>query len=706
MVTLNQDPDGISTITFDLPNSPVNVVNPAVIDAFDDCVSRALADKDVKGLILASAKKDFIVGGDLNGLRNVTKAEDIINVTRKLHALFRKMETGGKPVVAAINGTAVGGGYEVCLACHYRIAVNNPGMQIGLPEVLLGLLPGGGGTQRLPRLIGIQESLPFLLEGKKLRPEEALKKGLVNALVNTQEELRPAAKQWILGSPPLQSPDPGKCIQPWDKKEFRIPGGGVNSPNNAMMLSVAGGLLMKKTFGNYPAPQAILNSVYEGLQLPFDRALEVELRYFAKCVMSVEAKNLIRTLFFVKNEADKGIARPTDIPAADIKKIGILGAGMMGAGIAYAAASAGTEVVLKDVSKENADKGKGYSEKLLNEKLSKNQTTKEKVENILNKISTTGNPADMAGCDLVIEAVFENRELKATVTKESEAVLSKNAVFASNTSTLPITGLAKASARPENFIGLHFFSPVDKMPLIEVIVGKKTSNYAIAVAIDFIRKIKKTPIVVNDSRGFYTSRVFASYLYEGFEMLAEGIAPALIENAGKAAGMPVGPLALADEVAIDLIYKILKQTEEDTGKQRTDASVSIPMRFVEEFKRVGKKDRKGFYEYPADGKKYLWKELTKIFPPAENQPEVTILKKRLLYIQSLEAIKCLEENVVVKPSDADLGSILGWGFPAYTGGVISLIEMVGKEKFAEECKVLAKKYGRRFRPIKHTQTAS
>lgn len=692
MIQYTKDSDGIAIISFDNKNSSVNVIDGDLLTDFELHISNANSDPDVKGIIITSSKKDFMLGADLKMIIGINEPKKIMTITNRLHAVLRKTETGGKPVVAAINGTALGGGYEVCLACHYRIAVNDSKIQIGLPEVLLGLLPGGGGTQKLPRMIGIQEALPFLLEGKKLRPEQALKSGLVNQLVDTQKQLIPAAKQWITTV--------GKSVQPWDEEGFKIPGGGIQSPKILMVLPAAAGLILKKTYGNYPAPIAIMNCIYEGMQLPFDRALAVECRYFTQCVLSPESKNMIRTLFINMNEANKGEARPAGVPPTNLKKVGILGAGMMGAGIAYVAALNGLNVVLKDVTKEAAEKGKEYSVKLLSEKLSKNQISKEKYDEFLDRIITTDNPADIADCNLVIEAVFESRDLKATVTKESEAVLSSDAVFASNTSTLPITGLAKASVRPKNFIGLHFFSPVDKMQLVEIILGEKTSNYAIAMAIDFVKKIKKTPIVVNDGRGFFTSRVFSTYLFEGMECLANGVSPALIENAGKMAGMPVGPLALADEVSIELCYKINKQIEQDTGKKREDAAVGVINKFIDELNRPGKKANKGFYEYPEGGKKALWSELTKLYPLASQQPDVEEIKKRLLYIQALEAVKCMEENIVTKPADADIGSTLGWGFAPYTGGVISFIDTMGLKKFVEECNSLAKKHGKRFKPTR------
>ncbi len=703
MIQYSKSPANVAILSFDNQHSSVNIINGEFITELDRHISVALSDQSVKGIIVTSAKKDFLLGADLKMILGISDPEKIMEITNRLHQVFRKMETGGKPVVAAINGTVLGGGYELCLSCHYRIVINNSVIQIGLPEVTLGLLPGGGGTQRMPRLIGVQEALSLLLEGKKLRPEQALKTGLVNSLVETQEQLIPAATEWILKQE-------GKVQQPWDKEGFKIPGGGVQSPAIAMLFPAAAGLVLKKTFGNYPAVPAILNCIYEGLQLPIDRALLVECRYFTSCVLSQVAKNMIRTLFINMNAANKGEARPEGVPATNLRKVGILGAGMMGAGIAYVSALNGLEIVLKDTTREAAESGKAYSVRLLSEKILKNQLTKEKYEEVLSRIFTTCDAADLKGCDLVIEAVFENRELKAQVTRETEAVLVADAVFASNTSTLPITGLAKASVRPENFIGLHFFSPVDKMQLVEIILGKKTSAYAIAMAIDYVKRIRKTPIVVNDGRGFYTSRVFSTYLYEGMECLAEGICPALIENAGKMAGMPVGPLALADEVSIELCYKINKQTEADTGKRRTDAAVGVIERMVDEFKRPGKKAGKGFYEYPATGKKFLWKDMERIFPGANNeysdnqlainQTDVEELKKRLLYIQSLEAVKCLEENIITKPADADIGSVLGWGFAPFTGGAISFIEGVGLKEFVAESDRLAKKYGKRFRPTK------
>ncbi|MGB3947282.1 MAG: 3-hydroxyacyl-CoA dehydrogenase NAD-binding domain-containing protein [Bacteroidia bacterium] len=690
MINYTTDSDGIAIISFNNKNSSVNVIDADFLAQLEQVVDTISANQEIKGVVVTSAKKDFVLGADLRMIMGVNDAAVIMSIGTRLQKVLRKMETSGKPTVAAINGTALGGGYEICLACHYRIAVNDSKILIGLPEVLLGLLPGAGGTQKLPRMLGVQEALPFLLEGKKIRPEQALKSGLINQLVDTPEQLIVAAKEWIKTV--------GKSVQPWDEEKFRIPGGEIQSPKILSILPAAAGLSLKKTYGNYPAVNAILNCVYEGLQLPLDRGLVVECRYFTQCVLSPEAKNLIRTMFVNMNEANKGEARPKNIAPNQLKKVGILGAGMMGAGIAYVAATNGIDVVLKDVSKEAAEKGKAYSVKLLSEKVAKKQMSQEKADELLAKIHTTNIVSDLEGCELVIEAVFENRDLKATVTHETEAILTKEAVFASNTSTLPITGLAKASIRSQNFIGLHFFSPVDKMQLVEVIVGKKTSDYAIAMAIDFVKKIKKTPIVVNDGRGFYTSRVFCTYLFEGMECLAEGVTPALIENAGKMAGMPVGPLALADEVSIELCYKINKQTELDTNKKNDSKAVEVINTFIEKHNRLGKKSKQGFYNYPDEGKKMLWPELTKLYKQLESQPSVEEVQMRLLYIQALEAVKCMEENIVTKPADADIGSVLGWGFAPYTGGVISFIDTIGVAQFVSNCNSLAKKYGKRFKP--------
>lgn len=677
-------------LSFNMTDEAMNILNDTSISAFHEAFEKAVADENVKGIVVSSDKPEFIAGADLKMIANVKSAKEISEKAKALHQLYRRMETCGKPIVAAINGTVLGGGYELCLACHHRIAINNPKLQVGLPEVLLGLLPGGGGTQRLPRMIGIANALPLLLEGRKLSAYKALAAGMVNELVKDKEALINKAVEWINTV--------GKSVQPWDEKGFKIPGGGVQTPMGVQTFMAGSALLQSKTQGNYPAPTAIMNAVQEGLQLQFDRALEVEIRYFTQCATSVVAKNMMRSLFFAMNANKGGKDRPKGVEVPRVEKVGILGAGMMGAGIAYVSALAGMDVVLKDRSVEDAEKGKDYSRKLLGALVSRGKMTQDAADAILAKIQTTDDPNAVAGSQMIIEAVFEDRALKATVTKESEAVLEDSAVFATNTSTLPITGLAEASVRPDKFIGLHFFSPVDKMQLVEIIMGEQSSDYALAMCIDYVKRIKKVPIVVNDSRGFYTSRIFTTYVTEGMNMLEEGINPNLIEHAGKGCGMPVGPLAVADEVSIELMYKVRKQTEKDLGETRDTADARISNLLVEKLDRIGKKAGKGFYEYPEGGKKYLWPGLAEHFPLKEEQPDIELLKKRLLHYQALNAAKCLEEGVLRSAQDGDVGSILGWGFPPYTGGAFSYIDMIGVEQFVKDCEELAATYGERFNP--------
>lgn len=694
--------NNVAIISWNMTTSPMNVLNDISIPEFESHLQNAYADASVKGIIITSEKNEFIAGADVKMLlkNNDKDPAETYKFSLDFNNIFRRLETCGKPVVAAINGTALGGGYEVCLSCHYRIALDNPKAQIGLPEVQLGLLPGGGGTQRLPRIIGIEQALMLMVEGKRVSPKEAHSLGIVNDLAGSREELMEKAIKWILANP--------NAIQPWDeidkktgaikaRENYKVPGGNVQSPTGVRAFAGGTAMVMDKTKGNYPSPIAILSCVYEGLQVNMDRAIAVEVRYFVKVATSREAKNLIGVMFLGKNEADKGASRPKDIPKTEVKKLGILGAGFMGAGIAYVSAMAGIEVVLKDISLENAEKGKDYSRGLIKKGIERGKTTAEKGEQLLSLIKTTDNVEDLKGCDLIIEAVFENRELKATVTKEAEPMLAAGGVFGSNTSTLPISGLAKASAKPENFIGIHFFSPVDKMMLVELIRGKETSDYAVALAVDYVKKIRKTPIVVNDSRGFYTSRCFGTYTSEGIALLKDGVDPILIENAGKNAGMPVGALAVSDEVALDLALKISGQAIKDGALGEDDATYQVTKLMVEDLGRLGKKNKKGFYEYPADGKKYLWEGLAEYFPVAETQPDFEEVKKRLLYRQVVESIRCMDEGVLITKLDGNIGSILAWGFPAYAGGTLNFPDFVGTETFMKECDRLADTYGERFR---------
>lgn len=690
MIDYTLDDDGIAALSWNLPGRSQNVLNGESCAAFFAAASRALQDAAVKGILVTSAKPDFIAGGDLEWLQASDDAETLFARTCELHRALRALETGGKPVAIAMPGSALGGGLEIALAGHYRVAADNPKARFGLPEVTLGLLPGGGGTQRLPRLVGIQASLPLLLEGKRLKAADALAAGILHAVVPAGEEIA-AARAWLLDA------SRRTATQPWDVKGFRIPGGALTHPSVQQVFMAANALARQKTYGNYPAVASILSCVYEGLLTDLDTGLKTEARYFVKAVLSPQAKAMIRTLFFGMNEANKLAARPAGVPTQRYRKIGVLGAGMMGAGIAYVSAKAGLDVVLIDTSEEAAARGKDYSRKLVDKQVQRGRLTREKADALLAKIVPTTDYARLDGAELVIEAVFEDRAIKADVTRRSETVLAPDALFASNTSTLPITGLAQASARPANFIGLHFFSPVDKMPLVEVIVGRDTSEATLARALDYVKTIGMTPIVVNDSRGFYTSRVFSTYVLEGLAMLAEGVAPALIENAGLLAGMPVGPLALTDEVSSELIHKITKQTRADLG----DAYVARPGEDVAarmvELGRLGRKAGLGYYDYPANGgKKALWPGLAQAFPVAAEQPDVAALIERLVTVQAVETARCLEERVLTTARDADVGAILGWGFPAFRGGPVSYIHGVGVDAFVATCDRLAARYGARF----------
>jgi 3-hydroxyacyl-CoA dehydrogenase/enoyl-CoA hydratase/3-hydroxybutyryl-CoA epimerase len=690
------DDDGIAILTIDIADRSMNVLTPEFMADLDAAIDTVAADDDVKGAIVTSAKSAFIAGADLKELVGVfaqgLDEKEICAFAGKYSKLYRKLETCGKPFVAAINGTALGGGLELCLACHYRVALDNPKAVLGLPEVKVGLLPGAGGTQRLPRLIGIRDALPLMLEGRHLKAAKAVEMGICHELASDVDDMMARARRWI-----LESGDPEA---PWDKRGFKVPGGsGGMHPGVVQTFMAGNAMVAEKTQHNYPAPISIMSCVYEGTQLPMDKGLKIELQYFAKLLSGPVARNMIRTLFIDKGAADKLVRRPEGVPKTRVEKLGILGAGMMGAGIAYVSAYAGQQVVLLDRSQEDAEKGKGYSKMLLDKRVSRGRMNDEKAAAILDRIHTTTDYAELEGCDLVIEAVFEDRGIKADVTAKTEAVIPETSIFASNTSTLPITGLAEASARPDQFIGIHFFSPVDKMPLVEIILGEKTGDTAIAAALDYVQQIRKTPIVVRDSRGFYTSRVFGTYVKEGMELLAEGVKPALIENAAKMAGMPVGPLAVHDEVTIDLSYKIMMQTRKDLGDAFVASDADEVVRhFQEDLQRKGKRFGAGFYEYPEGGKKYLWPGLADEYPPAERQPELEAIQKRLLYVQALETARCMAEGVVPEASDADVGSILGWGFPPWTGGTLSLIETVGVQQFVEECEALAERHGKRFSP--------
>ncbi|HEX8601930.1 MAG TPA: 3-hydroxyacyl-CoA dehydrogenase NAD-binding domain-containing protein [Pseudoduganella sp.] len=689
------DADGVALISIDLPDRPVNVFTPALTADLAAAVERVIATPGIKGAVLTSAKAGFIAGADLKNL--VTAFDEGATLAQAAgrfaaeNALMRRMETGGKPFAAAINGLALGGGLELALACHYRVLSDDPKASVGLPEVTVGLLPAGGGTQRLPRLIGIEKALPLLTQGTSLAPAAALKLGVVDALAPAAGVVA-AARAWVLAHPQAQ--------QPWDVKGFRTPGGaGCMAPFAVKSFQYGTTLARRGGFGNQPAALAILSAVFEGTQLPIDKALAVEAKYFARLFTSPVARNLIRTMFLNKGAADKLARRPEGIAKTRVAKLGVLGAGMMGAGIAFTAASAGIDVVLLDASQEGADKGKAYSSAVLEKDIARGRATREKADAVLARIHPTTAYADLAGCELVVEAVFENRAVKAEVTAQAEEFLAPSAVFASNTSTLMITGLAEKSRRPANFIGMHFFSPVERMPLVEIIRGARTSQETLARALDLCGQLRKTPIVVNDGPSFFTTRVYCTYVDEGMQMLADGVEPALIENAARMAGMPVGPLAVVDETTTDLRWKVIQQAEADgLGERYTRPPGHAVCKAMVEQGRGGRRFGGGFYDYPAGARKQLWQGLRQAFPPGAEQPEAEALKRRFLAIQALEAARCLEEGVLTHAEDGDLGSVLGVGYPAWTGGALSYIDTVGIGAFVAECERLAQAHGPRYQP--------
>ncbi len=689
--------DNIVVLTMDMPGQSANTMNAVYREAMGKIVDRLEAEKDsIAGVIVTSAKKTFFAGGDLNELIKVTKADApafyqmILNIKGQL----RRLECLGKPVVAAINGAALGGGWEIALACHHRIALNNSSIQLGLPEVTLGLLPGGGGVVRMVRILGLEKALPYLAEGKKVRPDAALKAGLIHELASDSDDLLAKARAFIAANP--------TAVQPWDVKGYKIPGGTPSSPNVAQMLAIAPSVLRDKTKGCFPAPEKIMCAAVEGAQVDFDTAQIIEARYFTELTTGQVAKNMIGTFWFQLNEINAGGSRPQGFEPYVTKKVGVLGAGMMGAGIAYVSAVAGIDVVLKDISIEAAEKGKDYSAKLLEKKVGRGQMSAEKRDGILARIKPTVSDADFEGCDLIIEAVFEDRDLKANVTAAAERAALADAVIASNTSTLPITGLATAVQKQDKFIGLHFFSPVDKMPLVEIIKGEHTSDETLARGFDYVMQIKKTPIVVNDSRGFFTSRVFGTFTNEGLAMLGEGVSAAMIENEARKAGMPVGPLAISDEVSMSLMNHIRQQTIKDLaaeGKQiPAHPAFAVIDMMLNEYKRPGKAAGAGFYDYPAGGKKHLWPELKARFEKRDAQISQIDVRDRILFIQAIETVRCVEEGVLKSVADANIGSIFGIGFAAWTGGALQFINQYGVKDFVARAQYLAEQYGERFLP--------
>ncbi len=706
-ISVDIDGDGVALVTIDLPDQSMNVWNEALMREFAAFIDDFVANDAMKGAVITSGKASgFLAGADLRmlgGSQAETMKEAFENAF-KLNAALRKLETGGhpakklqkgeahaKPVAAAVNGLALGGGLELVLACHHRVVADNPKIQLGVPEVQVGLLPGGGGTQRLPRLAGLQNAAMMATQGKPIDPATALAQGIVQEVVPAGEVVA-KAKAWVKANP--------KTVQPWDKKGFKFPGGGgAMDPRAVQFFIGANAMAQKTTQHNYPAVQAILSCLYEGSIAPFDTAIRIESKYFTKLLSDPTSKNMIRTLFINKQAAEKGEQRPKDVPSAELKKVGVLGAGMMGAGIAYVTAKGGAQVVLLDRDMEYAEKGKAYSQGIVEKGVSKGKVTKEKGEELLARITPTTDYNDLKDVDLIIEAVFEDPDIKADVIKKTEAVIGKDVIFASNTSTLPITGLAKHSERPDQFIGIHFFSPVDKMPLVEIIPGGASGEKSLATALDYVRMIKKTPIVVKDTRGFYTNRVVPPYINESMLLVTEGVKPALIENAAKALGMPVGPLALCDETSQELGLRIATATAKETGVDPSGEPVyQLLKTFVERLGRKGRKSGGGFYDYPEGGKKHLWQGLSEHYPLAEEQPSLEEVKERLLYAQLIPAAECYADGIVSDPQSADLGAIFGWGFAPWTGGPMSHIDTIGVETFVRKAESLAQKYGSRFNP--------
>ncbi|MFD7902061.1 3-hydroxyacyl-CoA dehydrogenase NAD-binding domain-containing protein [Kitasatospora sp. NPDC057904] len=699
-----QDQDGVVTLVLDDPTQSVNTMNDAFTADFDTVVERLAglaASDELRGVVVTSGKKTFFAGGDLRML-SAARPEDAAAVFEKsmrLKRALRTLETLGKPVVAAVNGSALGGGLEIALACHHRIALDTPASRIGLPEVTLGLLPGGGGVVRTVRLFGIADALlKVLLQGRQYRPAQALEQGIVHELAATPEELTAKARAWIAANP--------TAVQPWDVKGYKIPGGTPSTPALAANLPAFPANLRKQLAGApYPAPRNILAAAVESSQVDIDTAMVIEARYFTELACGQTSKNMIQALFFDMQAVNSGAGRPKDVEKRTVRKVAVLGAGMMGAGIAYACAKAGIEVVLKDVSVEAAERGKAYSAGLLDKAVARGRSTEAKRDELLARITPTGDPADLAGCDAVIEAVFENTELKHKVFQEIEGVVAPDALLCSNTSTLPIGVLAEGVQRVGDFIGLHFFSPVDKMRLVEIIRGPQTGDEALARAFDLVRQIDKTPIVVNDSRGFFTSRVIGQFLNEGVAMVGEGIEPASIEQAAAQAGYPAKVLSLVDELTLTLPRKIRDEyrraTEAVGGTWTPHPADAVVDRMVDEFGRPGRSGGAGFYEYGEDGRRgRLWPGLREHFTRADAEVPFEDLKERMLFSEALDSVRCLEEGVLTSVADANVGSILGIGFPAWTGGVFQYINGYegGPAGFAARARELAAAYGERFAP--------
>ncbi len=704
------DADGIVLVTWDIPGRSMNVLDETSFSELEQIVKQTTADANVKGVVITSAKDAFCAGADLSMLEGMNQTyakllkekgevaanQALFDQSRGMSQVFRAIETSGKPWVAAINGLAFGGGFEITLSCHYRVAADNPKTRLGLPEIKVGLFPGAGGTQRVPRIVPPQDAMTLLLKGEAINVAKAKELNLIHAIVPAADLIK-AAKDWIKGG--------GKAVAPWDEKGFKLPAGPVFSKAGMMMFPAGNAIYRRETYDNYPAARAIMSCVYEGLQLPIDAALRVESRYFTQILRSKEAAAMIRSLFMSMQELNKGARRPQGVPPTKVKKLAVIGAGFMGASVGYVSARAGIDVVLIDRDQAAADKGKAHAQGVIEDLIKKRRASDKDRDAIMSRITATADYNAISDCDLVIEAVFEDRKIKAETYAKAQPLLKSGGIFASNTSTLPINSLAEEFKDQGKFIGIHFFSPVEKMMLVEIILGKNTGDVALATALDYVRQIGKTPIVVNDSRGFFANRCVLRFTAEGLEMLMEGVPPAMIENTAKMAGMPVGPLSLSDEVALDLVLKIMKATEADLGANAIDqAQKKLMVEMVEKQGRFGRKNSKGFYDYPEKGKgqKSLWAGLAGLQPKQLDPDTLDIeeMKQRFLVVQAVEAARTVEDHVIVDPREADVGSILGFGFAPFTGGTLSYIDFMGTKKFVELCHKLQAKYGSRFTPPK------
>ncbi len=701
--TMNTDAEGIATITWDTIGKSMNVMTLEAWDDLEALIDEALADDAVKGVILTSGKPDSFAGGmDLKVIAKMKEmagddpARGLFDGIMNAHRIMRKIERagmdpktlkGGKPVATVLPGTALGIGLEIPLSTHRIFAADNPKAKIGLPEIMVGIFPGAGGTTRLTRKMGAMAASPFLLEGKLVAPAAAKAAGLIDEV---SDDPMAAARDWVLNAKDAD------IVKPWDARGYKMPGGAPYHPAGFMTFVGASAMVNGKTQGVYPAAKALLSAVYEGALVPFDTALKIEARWFTNVLMNPSSSAMIRSLFVNKEALEKGAVRPEGVADQRVKKLGVLGAGMMGAGITLVSAQAGIEVVLIDQTQEAADRGKDYTATFADKGIARKKTTPEKKEQLLNLITATTDLDALKGCDLIIEAVFEDPKVKAEMTQKVEAVIPDDCIFASNTSTLPITDLAKASARPEQFIGIHFFSPVEKMLLVEIIKGRETGDRAVAKALDFVRQIRKTPIVVNDARFFYANRCILPYVNEGVRMLKEGVEPALIENAAKLVGMPLGPLQLTDETSIDLGAKIARATKAAMGDSYDDYADEVIF-FMEKEGRLGRKANAGFYSYDDKGKRQgLWEGLREQYPPRDEQPDLIDVQHRLLFAQTLEAVRALEEGVLMDIREGDVGAILGWGFAPWSGGPLSWLDMLGAAYAAERCDTLSEEFGARF----------